>query len=101
MQLFLEPSCQGSHLLGQDKLDSAGSCPLVPSICLQPQPLNIQPAQPSWASCQMFPNRGLPLEPGQHLQILTASQVGGHVLKHFYLFDGFPAGEVNDQHPVA
>lgn len=23
------------------------------------------------------------------------------MLKHFYLFDGFPAGEVNDQHPVA
>lgn len=22
------------------------------------------------------------------------------MLKHFYLFDGFPAGEVNDQHPV-
>lgn len=56
------------------------------------------PGPPTWPG---IPKPRFARRAGQSRRILTASQVGGHVLKHLYLFDGFPAGEVNHQHPVA
>lgn len=33
--------------------------------------------------------------------LLTAPQVGGHVLQHLDLFDGLSPGKVHHEHPVA
>lgn len=35
------------------------------------------------------------------LVLLTAPQVGGHVLQHLDLFDGLSPGEMHHKHPVA
>lgn len=39
--------------------------------------------------------------PRVSLALLTAPQVGGHVLQHLDVLDGLSPGEVNHEHPVA
>lgn len=45
--------------------------------------------------------RAEPAPPSAGRVLLTAPQVGGHVLQHLDLSDGLPPGEVHHEHPVA
>lgn len=47
------------------------------------------------------PGRAELVLPGVNQALLTAPQVGGHVLQHLDLSDGLSPGEVHHEHPVA